>query len=226
MADIYEIEKYFPSHISDQTLKNYIDHHIKHLIGCYEKELYSSGYYHLHILYMVFTYIQLTRIAKEKKDEFNLCWIGFPDAEKDFLKSSESTFSFSKIKEKSVFRFFRLVDFNDGDIADTSGLINNRNKHLHANGNINCDTKDNFYKEINLYLGKIELVIEKQNNFLEDIYNKIIKDFKKGYKVTKDDIEANFIDPYYFSIFELKYLSKNKENKNSKFIQQYCEDNY
>ena len=56
-----------------------------------------------------------------------------------------------------------------------------------------------------------------------DIYDGLIKNYKKGFDINNDEIEANFIDQYYFSIFELKYLSKNKKDKNSKFIQQYCE---
>ena len=88
MEELYELSSFFPLNIDDPKLREYIDHHISHLQKCYENGLYSSGYPHLHILYMAFVYFQLLRIANEKKEEFKYCWIGLPSQEKDFLKKS------------------------------------------------------------------------------------------------------------------------------------------
>lgn len=218
MDEVYNISQYFPLSISDPTLEKYIDHHLGSCIKCAENELYSSAYSHLHILYMIFVYIQLLRIAKEKSQEFQFCWIGFPSQEKDFLKNPSSPFSFSQIQEKTVFRFFRLVDFDDGLIANISALVNKRNDHLHANGKLFFETSDDFEKEVETYINNIQTIIKKQSDFLQNIYTTIIQGYETSFEMTKDEIETNFADPYYFSEYELKLLVDGKSDIVSKFI--------
>lgn len=69
--EILEFWEYFPIQIEPE-LRNYIEHHISHMQKCCENDLYSSAYPHLHIVYMTFVYIQLLRIANEKKRFFNI----------------------------------------------------------------------------------------------------------------------------------------------------------
>jgi len=167
---------------------------------------------------MIFVYIQLLRIAKEKSQEFNFCWIGFPNQEKEFLKDPSSPFSFSKINEKTVFRFFRLVGFDDGSIGDISGLVNKRNKHLHANGHLFFEQEKDFLKEIEIYEKKFQFIIKKQKDFLNSIYDLLIESFEEGFQITIDDIESNFADQYYFSEYELKLLAYGNNDCVSLFI--------
>lgn len=216
--DIYEITKYFPIKVVDLTLSEYIDHHINHLFKCFDNELYTSAFQHLHILYMIFIYIQLTRIAKEKDDEFKLCWIGFPTQEKDFLKNPESPLSFSQINEKTVFRFFRLVNFDDGSIGEISCFVNKRNEQLHANGKIFFHNIEDFNKEIDKYLSKMKKIILKQKSFLEKIYLSNANNYEVDYQITHDDIESQFASTYYFSEFELKTLAEDKKDIISNYV--------
>jgi hypothetical protein len=218
MDEIYTLSQYFPLSTYDPILEKYLDHHIGAFIKCSENDLYSSAYSHLHILYMIFVYINLLRIAKEKSQEFDLCWVGFPNQEKNFLKKPSSPFSFSKIQEKTVFRFFRLVGFNDGSISDISSLINKRNSRFHANGELFCESVDDLEKEVNVYIKKIQLIIEKEKNFLNSIYMPLVSGYERGFKITQDEIETNFADQYYFSEYELKLLAQNKKDIVSIFI--------
>jgi hypothetical protein len=218
MDEIYTLSQYFPSSSSDPTLEKYLSHHLGACLKCSEHELYSSAYSHLHILYMIFVYVQLFRIAKEKTQEFDLCWVGFPNQEKDFLKEPSSPFSFSKIQEKTVFRFFRLVGFDDGSIGDISSLVNKRNNHLHANGQLFFENQDDFEKEIDEYIKKMQTIITKQADFLQTIYSSLVAGYEEGFEITQDEIETNFADQYYFSEYELKCLAKDKDDIVSKFI--------
>jgi len=218
MDEIYTISQYFPLSSSDPILEKYLDHHLGSCLKCSENELYSSAYSHLHILYMIFVYVQLLRIAKEKVQEFDLCWVGFPSQEKDFLKEPSSPFSFSKIKEKTVFRFFRLVGFDDGSISDISSLVNKRNNHLHANGQLFFESSDDFEKEVSGYIKKMQTIITKQLDFLKPIYSSLVAGYEEGFEMTQDEIETNFADQYYFSEYELKLLAQGKDDIVSKFI--------
>ena len=218
MEEVQSLSQYFPLNIPDETLSKYVGHHLNNINKCVENELYSSAYSHLHLLYMAFVYIQLLRIAREKKEQFELCWIGFPNEEKDYLREPSSPFSFSNVKEKTVFRFFRLVGFDDGCIGDISQLVNKRNDRLHASGNIYCETLDDFLIEYKIYVQKIEMIINKQNNFLQEIYNSLVTTYDKDYEVMADDIEINFANQYYFSENEMKALSLGKADVISTYI--------
>jgi len=218
MDEIYTLLNYFPLSLTDPTLKKYLNHHLDAFIKCCENELFSSSYSHLHILYMVFVYIQLLRIAKEKKQEFNLCWVGFPNQEKDFLKEPSSPFSFSRIQEKTVFRFFRLVGFDDGSIGNISSLVSKRNENLHANGQLFFESLENFEKELREYFKKMQSIISKQVNFLQTIYSSIVSNYEEGFEINQDEIETNFIEQYFFSEYELKLIAEGKDDIFSKFI--------
>ena len=189
MQEIHTLLQYFPMSIAASDLKKYLHHHFEHFIKCSENELYSSAYSHLHILYMIFVYIQLIRIANEKSQEFNLCWVGFPKQEQDFLKDPTSPFSFSKVQEKTVFRFFRLVGFDDGTTADISELVNKRNNHLHANGKIFFEQLEDFEREVGIYLKKMQAIVEKQKKFLETIYLSLIENYEDDFEITEDEIK-------------------------------------
>lgn len=215
MEEIYKLQTFFPLVIDDTKVKDYLSHHLSHLQKCYENKLYSSAYPHLHILYMTFVYFQLLRIAKEKENEFKFCWIGLSSEEKEFLNKPTYPFSFSKVKEKSVFRFFRLIDFDDGTIGDLSSLVNDRNKTLHSTGDIFCANEDEFIKKYNDYLRKMTDIIHKQNIFLTGIYQSIIDTFELDYKPDNDDVSLSFGS---FSEFELKLLAENKFDQISVFI--------
>lgn len=218
MEDIYEFGRFFPYGTSDETLNNYVSHHILSINGCIENELYSSAYSHLHLLYMAFIYIQLLRIARAKEKEFEYGWIGFPSQEQDFLKNPRSPFSFSPVNEKSVFRFFRLVGFNDADIGNIASLISVRNNHMHASGNIHCSTDEEFYEELEKYISRMKLVLNNQQDFLSDIYLGLLETYDADYEFTQDDLENNYTDQYLFSEYELTKLAKNRKDKVSKFI--------
>lgn len=219
MEDTYEFGRFFPYGTTDDTLNKYIEHHIVSLNSCVENELYSSAYSHLHLLYMAFIYIQLLRIAREKKKEFEYGWIGFPSQEQDFLKNPTSPFSFAPVNEKSVFRFFRLVGFNDADIGNIASLIRTRNDRLHASGRLHCATLEEFSGEVAQYVGRMKLVIKNQFDFLNEIYAGLIVTYDEDYEFTGDDLESNFTDQYFFSEYELGELSNGKKDKVSQFIQ-------
>lgn len=215
MDEIYEISEYYPIRISDGELRSYLNHHITHLQSCYDKALFSSAYPHLHILYMIFVYFQLIRIAREKKKEFELCWIGFPSQEKSFLENPTHPLSFSRVNEKSVFRFFRLVGFDDGTIGDISALVSKRNECMHAAGKIHCHDMSEFEKELNEYGRRMRVIIDKQKLFLQGLYENNLSQFDQDYQITQDDIELNYGE---FSLFELRILARGKTDQVSSHL--------
>lgn len=218
MEEIYELARFFPYGTSDDNLNQYIEHHISSAIKCAESELYSSAYSHIHLLYMVFIYIQLMRIARDKQEEFKYSWIGLAKQESDFLKNPASPFAFSAINERTVFRFFRLVGFDDASIGNVAHMIDVRNKRMHAMGNIYCSSVEEFQHELEDYVTRMKLVIKNQQAFLGGIYKGLLKTYDNDYKFSQDDLENNYTDQYLFSEYELAKLARGKNDLVSKFI--------
>ena len=50
------------------------------------------------------------------------------------MNAQKSPFAFSILNEKTVFRFFRLLDFDDATIGMISSCIKARNTIAHASG--------------------------------------------------------------------------------------------
>jgi len=215
----YEITQFLPIKIEDQHVAQYISYHTKKLDESLEHSIETWVFLHTHILYMVFIYIQLLRISKFKEKEFKYSWIGLPTNEKDFSKSELSPFSFSGINEKTVFRFFRLLDFDDGTIGNISACVNERNKLLHATGN----NFENLDQKIEKYIANMENIVNKSKDFIQELYQWFVNDnptlFEEEYQTTNDDLEINLFIPYYISEYEAKKLVKrNEEDKIIKTI--------
>lgn len=218
MEEVYAIIRYLPLRVSDSTLSTYIDHHLSQLYKCVEHELFSSAFFHLHILYMIFVYVHLFRISSEKKHEFVLSWIGFPQQERNFFKKPFGPLAFSLVNEKTVLRFFRLVEFDDGVIGELSAPIDKRNSHMHASGEILLKDEDEFRRELDSYLSKMKRIVEKQADFLNSIYTQISSGFEPDYIITQDDVESSLAIPYYFSEYELEFCARGKSDLLSKHI--------
>lgn len=223
MEDVYELGKFFPYGTNDDSLNQYLSHHLASVTSCVENGLYSSAYSHLHLLYMSFIYIQLLRIAREKEQEFKYGWIGFPGQEKDYLEDPKSPFSFAIINEKTVFRFFRLIGFNDSDIGNIAKPVATRNGRMHASGVVHCADLEAFENELGEYMQRMKLVINKELPFLRDIYKGLLETYDEDYEFTQDDLESNYHDQYMFSECELVLLARNRRDKVSVFIQQAYE---
>lgn len=213
----YEITQFLPIKVEDQHVAQYISYHIKKLDESIEHKIETWVFLHTHILYMTFIYIQLLRISKFKEREFKYSRIWLPTNERDFSKSELSPFSFSGINEKTVFRFFRLLDFDDWMIADISACVNERNKLLHATGN----NFENLDQKIGKYITNMENIINKSKDFIQELYQWFINDnptlSEEWYKITYDDLETNLFLPYYISEYESKKLVKrNEEDKITK----------
>gem|GEM_PF-5736299 len=50
------------------------------------------------------------------------------------MNAQKSPFAFSILNEKTVFRFFRLLDFDDATIGMISTCVKTRNTIAHASG--------------------------------------------------------------------------------------------
>jgi hypothetical protein len=167
---------------------------------------------------MSYVYVQLLRIATEKQNDFDLCWIGFPNQEKDFLRNPTSPFSFALLNEAPVFRFFRLINFGPEILGEISKPVKTRNDRMHAKGDLFCDNEKEFIEEIGEYSKLILKIDDSQQKFLADLYDNIVDGFDEDYEVTGDDIEINLHGQLSLTINQTNMLAKDRKDKLSQYI--------
>lgn len=222
MESSYEITKFLPLKIEDGDVLKYVQYHAEKLDQSIENNIESWIFFHTHILYMTFVYFQLLRISQFKEQEFKYSWIWLSSNEKDFLKKIWSPFAFSAINERTVFRFFRLIDFDDWTIWNISKCVNERNDFAHATW-IHIGDLD---EKIEKYFISMETIINKSKDFLNEVYFKFkelnpdllanIDEYWKPntYEIQQDDLETNLYIPFDISEYEwLKLIEWNKEDK-------------
>jgi len=204
----FEILDYLPKAGLNEQVNDYIQYHASELDKSIDNEIEMWIYIHTHILYMVFIYFQLLRISQVKEKEFRYSWIGLANNEKEFRKDNLNPFSFSSINEKTVFRFFRLIHFDDGFIWDISQCVNGRNDVLHASWNHISELD----KKVEKYLRNMGKIVEQSQEFLQNNFKKFRDDnaslFEEWYEVGNEDLESDLYIPYYLSIYELGKLTQ------------------
>jgi hypothetical protein len=207
MIEIEEISRFFPLNSGIPEVTLFQDHHLYHLQKCLENKLYSSAYFHVHALFMLFVYLQLYRISNEFKEQFSYSLIGFASEERQLI-DEQSPFSFWRIKEKTVFRFFRLINFDDGTIGNISSCIEKRNKHLHVNGELYCDTEEKMEKIMQEYENNMRKIVSKSNDFIRNLYLNVLStaNQEQGLQPDNDDIELNILIPGMLSQNEIEQI--------------------
>jgi hypothetical protein len=200
------IADYLPIKARDPRVAKLIDHHLSHLLRCVENNLFSSSLVHLHILYMIFVYVQIQRIANSNLEAFRYSLIGFSREEKDLLKEPDYPLLLSVINEKAAFRFFRLVNADDGTIGMVSEPVDARNKHFHASEDIACETEQQFGIILRTYIRNMDKLLECGRAVIKQSYlnlQNIDRLNERGYEITNDDLELGVLVPGYFSKMDL-----------------------
>ena len=163
---------YLPSSYETPDEQNYIEFLWSSFESNYESEKYQFAFLCYHLLFMSSIYFKILQIKKIQPANFKKVLIGTnKNIEKTFLNAT-SAFTFSEMKERSIFRFFKLIGCSDSEIGRFSKLVDDRNDVAHPNGNV-------FYKEQEILDRKIT-EINSSLNIIQLKFNKLIlKQFKK-----------------------------------------------
>ena len=213
----YELEDFLPLDIGS-PMKEYLGHHTRALFQCIERKLYSSSYYHLHLIYMALIYIQVERILNNvDTKERDASLIGFAGNEDDLYVKEDnvkedgsiervriSANSLSVLKEKTIFRFFRLVTKDKEIISKTSCLVDVRNRLFHARpGEI--ISENNFQRKFKEYIKALKKIVQGSLEFIKRVYEETLSRLDEDTELIRDEVCSYFSN---FSKYELKFLIK------------------
>ena len=205
-----------PYRLKNEVESYYFTTHRDNLDKCVDAELFCSAYSHLHLLYMMFVYLQLFRIARNRSSDFEIFSFGIRASNGKGIQIN-TPFDFSTLNESSVFNAFRIIGISYDDVSLLKKPIKNRNESLHANGIIHVSDSESFKLHLLTYLQNMSRIIKGEQSFIYELYSDTINEQNPdiNYIVSENDIDLYFHE---FSIYELKLLVKNKRDKFSLFL--------
>ena len=138
MEEFYEIMRYLPASYKSPEEQNYNANLVELFPIAYDAGKYDFALFSCHMLYMSFVFFSLWQIKKALPNEFASSMVGFQKDEETRISNAQTPYVFSSIKEKTVFRFFKLLGCKNEAIGKFAKLVDYRNDIAHPNGIIQC----------------------------------------------------------------------------------------
>lgn len=141
MEEALELSNYLPLSYKSPKEQEYITFLWDAFETNYTHEKYQFAFLAYHMLTMSFVYFNIWQIKQNRPDDFGMAMIGFgKDLEKELLAAT-SPFTFWRINESSVMRFFKLIGCDNSKVGSYAALVRERNDTAHTNGNIFFSTQ-------------------------------------------------------------------------------------
>ena len=159
MEEAAELGSYLPLSFKSPKEQEYIAFLWDAFETNYTHGKYQFAFLAYHMLTMSFVYFNIWQIKQNRPDDFEKAMIGFnKDLENELLVAT-SPFTFWRINESNVMRFFKLIGCDNGKIGSYAALVKERNDTAHTNGNIFFSTPaalDNKISEVLRIVAEIQ----------------------------------------------------------------------
>lgn len=152
MEEALELSDFLPVSFKSPSERDYVGFLWDVFNSNYDSGKYQFAFLAYHMLTMSFVYFKVWQIRESRNHEFRHGLIGYSkEIEKNLLEAS-SPFSFSIVNERSILRFLKLIECDNGEIGSYAKLVDDRNDSAHPNGNV-------FYREAGALEVKIREVL-------------------------------------------------------------------
>jgi hypothetical protein len=176
MEEALELSDFLPVSFKSPSERDYIGFLWDAFDSNCDSGKYQFAFLAYHMLTMSFVYFKVWQIRESRNHEFRHGLIGFgKEIEKNLLEAS-SPFSFSVVNERSILRFLKLIECDNGEIGSYAKLVDDRNDTAHPNGNV-------FYREVAALEVKVREVMravraiqERSQPVIEACYEKFLRD--------------------------------------------------
>jgi hypothetical protein len=173
MEEPAELANYLP--LSFKTPKE--QEYIKFLWDAFETNYthkkYQFAFLAYHMLTMSFVYFNVWQIKQARPLDFEKGLIGFARDEKALLDAT-SPFVFSTVNERTILRFLKLIECNNGEIGIYAKLVDDRNETAHPNGNIFFSTQAALDTKITEILRVVDEIQTHSKCIIEHCYEQFL----------------------------------------------------
>lgn len=182
IEDAQSILDYLPNYYCTEKEQEYLSFLWDTFVCNYENEKYQFSFLAYHMLFMMFVYFSIWKIKTVRPECFQKALIGFgKDIEKKFM-DAVTPFSFSELNERSIFRFFKLIGFDNGKIGQWIKIIDKRNDVAHSNGNIFFESQEQLDEKIANIIECVDQIQQNMKDILFAIYENSLKEEDESFE--------------------------------------------
>ena len=157
---------------------------------------FQFAYLALHMLAMSVVYFKIWQIRHAMPEDFKRALIGFSNDEEKAILNTTSPFTFSRLSEHRVFRFFKLVGCDNSTIGNYAKLVDDRNKMAHPNGHIFVKTQVLLEAKIRNVLRAVDDIHAYSKPVVESCYRKfLLRNFDPETREYFDDTDQRSTNP-------------------------------
>lgn len=173
MEEAAELANYLPLSFKTPKEQEYIEFLWDAFDTNYTHKKYQFAFLAYHMLTMSFVYFNIWQIKQARPADFEKGLIGFARSEKALLEAT-SPFVFSSVNERTILRFLKLIECNNGEIGTYAKLVDDRNDTAHPNGNIFFSTQAALDTKINEVLRVVDEIQFHSKCVIEHCYQQFL----------------------------------------------------
>ena len=203
MEEAVELSSYLPLSFKTESEQEYIQFLWDAFETNYTHGKYQFAFLAYHMLTMSFVYFNIWQIKQNVPGDFQKGMIGFgKEVEKGLLEAT-SPFSFSVVPERTMLRFLKLIECDNGKIGTYAKLVDDRNASAHSNGNIFYSVQATLDLKIREILRVVDDIQTHSLSLIEQCYKTFLLENydcdDREYFDAADQIREIFIHKHYLS---------------------------
>ena len=203
MEDSLEFTNYLPLSFKTPKEEEYIVFLWDAFETNYHAEKYQFAFLAYHMLTMSFVYFIIWQIRNNEPKDFEKATIGFRKDVEKALTEAASPFSFSKLNERSILRFLKLIQCDNSKIGTYAKLVDDRNDAAHPNGNIFYNDQRSLDRKIIEILRVVEEIQTHSKSVIKHCYENFLSEShdeeEREYADPADQIRETLIHNHYLS---------------------------
>lgn len=174
MDEATELADYLPLSYKTVAEQDYIAFLWDAFETNYTHGKYQFAFLAYHMLTMTCVYFNIWQIKMNAPDNFQMALVGADSATEKLLLGATSPFAFSKVKERSILRFLKLIQCDNSKIGTYAKLVDDRNETAHPNGNIFFSDEVELAKKVREVLRVVREIEKHSQPIIELCYQEFL----------------------------------------------------
>ncbi|MDQ3099908.1 MAG: hypothetical protein M3R08_00855 [Bacteroidota bacterium] len=204
MEEAFKINDYLPVSFRNPEEQEYVAFLWSSFELNYKEGKYQFAFIAFHMLYMSAVYFNVWQIRRFAEEDFKKAMIGFGKDDEDLLMKATTPFAFSRLNERVIFRFFRLLGHEHDRIGGFAQSVKDRNDAAHCNGQMQIRSAGTLDLKIHDIIQRIDeiqdrsrgTIIRCYTNFLEDSRDPKSRPYIDGEDQVREElIHVNYLSP-------------------------------
>ena len=212
MEDAFELANYLPLSFKTPNEQEYVAFLWDAFKTNYQAEKYQFAFLAYHMLTMSLVYFKIWQIKHAWPEDFQKGIIGFDkETEKDLLDAT-TPFTFSKVPERRVLRFLKLIGCDNSKVGTYEELVKDRNEMAHSRGHIFVHTENMLKDKIRKVLKAANDIQIQSKTLVESCYREFLAHNLdpevREYSDASDQIREVLIHSNYLSLKDIEICTR------------------